>query len=56
MEVRHLRYFVAVVDSAGVSAAARRLRITQPALSRQIRDSRPSSGSGCSTGSGAGCA
>jgi LysR family cyn operon transcriptional activator len=38
MEVRHLRYFVAVVDSAGVSAAARRLRITQPALSRQIRD------------------
>ena len=38
MDVRHLRYFVAVVDWAGVSAAARRLRITQPALSRQIRD------------------
>jgi LysR family transcriptional regulator, cyn operon transcriptional activator len=38
MEVRHLRYFAAVVDSAGISAAARKLRITQPALSRQIRD------------------
>ena len=38
MDLRHLRYFVAVVDAGGVSKAATRLHITQPALSRQIRD------------------
>lgn len=38
MDLRHLRYFVAVVEAGGVSRAAARLRITQPALSRQIRD------------------
>ena len=38
VDVRHLRAFVSVVEAAGVSAAARKLRITQPALSRQIRD------------------
>jgi LysR family cyn operon transcriptional activator len=38
MELRHLRYFVAVVEAGGVSKAAIRLRMTQPALSRQIRD------------------
>ncbi len=38
MELRHLRYFVAVASAGGVSLAARGLNMTQPALSRQIRD------------------
>lgn len=38
MDFRHLRYFLAVVDSGSVAAAARQLHIVQPALSPQIRD------------------
>ena len=38
MELRHLRYFTAVVDAGGISRAAARLRMTQPALGRQVRD------------------
>ncbi|MEM7753009.1 MAG: LysR family transcriptional regulator [Pseudomonadota bacterium] len=38
MELRHLRYFVAVADHGGISHAAERLRIAQPAVSRQMRD------------------
>jgi DNA-binding transcriptional LysR family regulator len=37
MELRHLRYFVAVADHGTVSAAAARLHVTQPGLSRQLR-------------------
>jgi DNA-binding transcriptional LysR family regulator len=37
MDLRHLRTFVAVAELGTVSAAAERLHIAQPALSRQIR-------------------
>ena len=37
MEHRQIRYFVAVVDCGSVSAAAARVHVTQPALSRQLQ-------------------
>jgi LysR family transcriptional regulator, benzoate and cis,cis-muconate-responsive activator of ben and cat genes len=38
MELRHLRYFIAAGEGENVSRAALKLHVSQPALSRQIRD------------------
>ena len=38
MELRHLRYFVAVAAHGSFNRASQTLHLTQPALSRQVRD------------------
>jgi len=37
VELKQLKHFVAVAENGGISAAARQLGLTQPALSRQIK-------------------
>ena len=38
MELRHLRYLIAVAEERSFVAAAAKMQVAQPALSRQIRD------------------
>src|SRR5215467_4235211 len=37
MELRHLRYFIGAAEDLSFTKTAKRLRVTQPSLSRQIR-------------------
>jgi len=37
VELRHVRYFLAVVDAGSVTAASALVHVTQPSLSRQLR-------------------
>ena len=49
MELRHLRYFVEVVEAGSLTVAARKLHTSQPSLSRQIRDLEEEIGAGLLT-------
>ncbi len=38
MELRHLRYFVAVAEALSFTKGAEKLHLAQPSLTRQIKD------------------
>src|SRR5664279_920954 len=38
MDLRHLRYFVAVAEALSFTKGARKLHLAQPSLTRQIKD------------------
>lgn len=38
MDIRHLRYFIAMVEGGSLSEASRRLHVAQPALSQRLAD------------------
>ncbi len=37
MDIRQLRYFIAIVEEGSISAAAKRLHLSQPPLSQQLK-------------------
>jgi hypothetical protein len=55
VNLRHLRYFINIVDAGSFSRAATVIHVAQPALSQQIAELGPNSGSACCCEPLAGC-
>ncbi|MEU5860376.1 LysR family transcriptional regulator [Nonomuraea sp. NPDC047529] len=48
LDIRHLETFLAAVEEGSITAAARRLRLAQPAVSRTLASSKAMSARRCS--------